>query len=74
MNNSIGALWKRLGKNGEYLSGNVVVDGKKIEIVVFLNDKGENEKRPDYRIYLSDKSISHDTKASYDVGGGEGIF
>lgn len=52
---SVGAIWKRTGKNGkEYLS--IVftrANGEKSEFIAFLNDKGDNEKRPDYKIYHS---------------------
>jgi len=47
---SIGALWKRKDKKGRtYLTG--VVNGMKV--VIFANDKGDNEKRPDFRVYKS---------------------
>ena len=48
--NSIGALWKK----GEFLSGMVEVDGKKVDIVVFPNKYKEGvASRPDYRILKS---------------------
>jgi uncharacterized protein (DUF736 family) len=54
----VGALWKREGQNQKYLSGYVKVDElgieKELKIVVFSNkNKNNNEKAPDYRIYLS---------------------
>ena len=54
----IGALWKREGQNQKYLSGYVKVDElgleKELKIVVFSNkNKNNNEKAPDYRIYVS---------------------
>ena len=52
----IGALWKREGKNQKYLSGYVKVEGsgEEIKVVVFANkNKKDNEKAPDYRIYVS---------------------
>jgi len=54
----IGALWKREGQNQKYLSGYVKVDElgieKELKIVVFSNkNKNNNEKAPDYRIYIS---------------------
>ena len=56
-NDSIGAIWKRTAKsNGkEYLS--IVftrADGSKSEFIAFENDKGDNDKRPDYKIYKSE--------------------
>ena len=51
----IGALWKREGKSGKYLSGYFKDElGEQVEIVVFTNKyKGENAKAPDFRVYLS---------------------
>jgi len=54
----IGALWKREGQSQKYLSGYVKVDElgieKELKIVVFSNkNKNNNEKAPDYRIYIS---------------------
>jgi len=54
----IGALWKREGKNQKYLSGYVKIDDsgleKEVKVVVFANkNKNNNEKAPDYRIYIS---------------------
>lgn len=52
----IGALWERQSKNGlSYLTGFVEVDGKKHEIVLFKNKKDGVDKRPDWRIYPSEK-------------------
>jgi len=54
----IGALWKREGKNQKYLSGYVKVDElgieRELKVVVFSNkNKKDNDKAPDYRIYVS---------------------
>jgi len=52
----IGALWKREGKNQKYLSGYVKVEGsdEEVKVVVFANKhKKDNERAPDYRIYIS---------------------
>ncbi|NBN99824.1 MAG: hypothetical protein EBV19_11385 [Flavobacteriia bacterium] len=54
----IGALWKREGQNQKYLSGYVKVDElgleREVKIVVFSNkNKNNNDKAPDYRIYVS---------------------
>jgi len=52
---SIGAFWIKKSKKGmTFMSGTVEIDGKKTEVVVFKNDKGDNEKRPDYRMYESE--------------------
>ena len=53
---SIGAIWVKTAKSGKpYMTGNIEVNGVKIDIVVFSNDKGGNENRPDYRIFKSEK-------------------
>lgn len=54
----VGALWKREGQSQKYLSGYVKVDElgieRELKIVVFSNkNKNNNDKAPDYRIYLS---------------------
>lgn len=54
----IGALWKRESATQKYLSGYVKVDElgieREVKVVVFSNkNKKDNQKAPDYRIYLS---------------------
>jgi hypothetical protein len=63
MEKSVGGLWIKKGKSGQFMSGEIDMNGiaeqtseptEKIRIVVFKNDrKKEGEKYPDYRIYLS---------------------
>lgn len=62
----IGALWKREGKSGKYLSGYFKDElGEQVEIVVFTNKyKGENAKAPDFRVYLSKDSNSTEVNKS----------
>ena len=51
----VGALWVRSGRNGEFLSGKVTVNGTEIEVVVFKNDKKQpGERSPDWRMYKSE--------------------
>jgi hypothetical protein len=48
----IGAMWIRQSSKGlEYMTGNITIDGKLHEVVVFRNNKDGNEKRPDWKIY-----------------------
>ena len=47
---SIGALWKKTGQKGEYMTGEVEVNGVKQRIVVFKNSYKEKKTQPDYRI------------------------
>ena len=65
----VGALWKREGSNQKYLSGYVKVDELGIEremkVVVFSNKgKKNNEKAPDYRIYLSKPMVKQEEEVS----------
>jgi uncharacterized protein (DUF736 family) len=65
----VGALWKREGSNQKYLSGYVKVDELGIEremkVVVFSNkSKKNNEKAPDYRIYLSKPLVKQDEQSA----------
>lgn len=53
-NPSIGALWEKFTKAGQsYFTGNVEVNGAKIKIVVFKNNKKSKETQPDYNILIS---------------------
>jgi uncharacterized protein (DUF736 family) len=52
MEKAIGALWtKKSAKGQDFLSGHIEIDGKKIKLVVFKNDKEDNASRPDFRIF-----------------------
>ncbi len=53
---SIGGLWLHDTKNGhKYMSGQIKIgENLTFDIVVFKNDKGDNDKRPDYRIFKSE--------------------
>ena len=64
----VGALWKREGKTQKYLSGYVKVDElgieRELKIVVFSNkNKKDNQKAPDYRIYISTPAEGIDSAA-----------
>lgn len=55
----LGALWKRKSATQTYLSGYIKVDElgtqKEVKVVVFSNkSKKDNEKAPDFRVYLSE--------------------
>lgn len=67
----VGALWKREGKNQNYLSGYVKVDElgveRELKIVVFSNkNKNNNSKAPDYRIYVS-KPVEGDSQSQVEA-------
>lgn len=64
MDKPIGALWsKTSGKGTDFFTGNVEIDGIKTDIVIFKNDKGDNEKRPDYKIYVSKPKPTEEERA-----------
>ena len=59
---AIGALWKKESKAGNvYLSGQIEVNGNKINLVVFKNNYKEQKKHPDYKIYLSEPLQNQNT-------------
>ena len=51
----IGALWRREGKNQNYLSGKITIgefeNEKTFQVVVFTNKYKKQENHPDFRIY-----------------------
>jgi hypothetical protein len=47
---SIGGLWKKQSKYGEFLTGSIEVDGKKINIILKENTKKKSDKSPDFFI------------------------
>lgn len=47
-----GALWLKDGKNGKFMSGQVELDGRKINILVFKNTHKEQPNHPDYTINI----------------------
>ena len=46
-----GAFWKRKGKNGNYLAGYVVINGKKTPVTVFPNKYKDKTNQPEFIIY-----------------------
>ena len=54
-NRKIGALWsKKTSEGKEYFTGVINDLRGDIQIVIFKNDKKENENQPDYDILLSE--------------------
>ena len=53
----IGAFWTRDSAKGKYLSGSIEVDElgvkKKMRVVMFPNRYKDNDKKPDYVLYIS---------------------
>jgi hypothetical protein len=64
----VGALWLRSAKNtgNKYMSGVVDLDGNNsIRVVVFKNGYKEEQKHPDYIIYVQE---SDDAEQQHDDG------
>jgi len=53
----IGAFWTKDSAKGKYLSGSIEVDElgvkKKMRVVMFPNRYKDNDKKPDYVLYVS---------------------
>ena len=47
---SPGAVWKKQGKKGEYLSISIDIDGVKHSFVAFQNERKKSDNSPDYWI------------------------
>ena len=46
-----GAFWKKEGKNGKYLAGYVMIEGRKHPVTVFPNQYKEKQNQPEFIIY-----------------------
>lgn len=64
----IGAFWTRDSAKGKYLSGSIEVDElgvkKKMKVVMFPNRYKDNEKKPDYVLYVSKDAEATTTEDS----------
>lgn len=67
MQTSIGALWVKEGKKGQFLSGKLDINGEKISVVAFKNKKTK-ENQPDYRIFVSSPQQPSDATRYEEVG------
>jgi hypothetical protein len=48
----IGSLWlKRDRKDRQYLAGCLTINGEKIHVSIYMNEKKEIEDQPDYLLY-----------------------
>lgn len=69
-NREVGALWKKAAANGKssYCTGYLVTDelGAKIKqrVIMFANKTKNNDKSPDFIIYLSNEQENTDTTSS----------
>ena len=64
----IGAFWTRDSAKGKYLSGSIEVDElgvkKKMKVVMFPNRYKDNDKKPDYVLYVSKDAEDTTPKSS----------
>ena len=50
----LGALWSKTSSKGmNFMSGTIEIDGKKVEVVAFLNTNKKNLREPDWRLFES---------------------
>ena len=67
----IGAFWTKDGSKGKYLSGSIEIDElgvkKKMKVVMFPNRYKDNDKKPDYVLYVSKDNESNTTPNSTEV-------
>lgn len=50
----VGVLWSKTSNKGmSFMSGTIEIEGKKVEVVAFLNSNKKNPKEPDWRLYES---------------------
>ena len=63
----IGALWTKQsrGNSQKYMTGHFKnSQGEKTDVVIFSNKDKKNEKAPDFRVYLSEKSPSNQAQVA----------
>jgi uncharacterized protein (DUF736 family) len=67
----MGAFWTRDSAKGKYLSGSIEVDElgvkKKVRVVMFPNRLKDNDKKPDYILYVSKDREDSNTETSSQV-------
>ncbi len=49
----LGACWIKIGKKGEYMTGEITIDGVKTQLVFFPNTNKSKDTQPDWRIHKS---------------------
>lgn len=49
---AVGALWVKEGSKGKFFSGEIELNGVKTHILIFRNEKGGVDRRPDYRVHI----------------------
>jgi len=54
---SIGALLAKTGKNGQFLSGHININGVATKIVIFQNNYKDKETQPDWKIFVAKEYV-----------------
>lgn len=67
--NELGALWVKTGAKGEYMTGTVEINGAKVNIVCFRNDRASGN-QPQWRVLKSvPKGEKSASRAELDAAG-----
>ena len=57
-----GALWEKRNQDGRsFMTGELLIDGKKVDIVVFRRGEKVNEHEPDWDILTARPKVGLDT-------------
>ena len=51
----IGALWLKDGQKGKFMSGNIEIGDRKINILIFRNTRKKENRHPDYNIMIQEE-------------------
>ena len=54
----LGSLWKKQSTKASYMTGEVKIDGKKIRLIVFQNNRKTKETQPDFDIFIARRQTS----------------
>ncbi len=54
-NERLGGLWTQKAKSGKkYITGTVKINGVETKLIIFPNERKENENQPDFNVYLKE--------------------
>lgn len=53
----IGCLWEKEAASERRYSGELVLDGKKMKILAFPNRFKDNDKKPDFKLYIAPECL-----------------
>jgi len=67
MNDNIGALWLKNGKNGQFLTGKIKINDEDLKIVIFKNTYKTKETQPDYSILKARDTQQQEEQLQEDI-------